>query len=193
MTKPVSIIFYSGFIIILLGILSPLIVEQFKPSTPLPQLGEGPEFVLTNTANSDFGSEQLNDKVWVASFFFSRCEGPCPMLIANVAKLASEFKYNQRVALASISVDPEYDTPKVLKEYAAKFHADPRSWHFLTGEKEKIVEILNEGLKIGTLKDPKYHTTYLVLLDKENNIRGYYDGTDSEMIDILAADIKKLL
>ena len=193
MTKPVSIVFYSGFAIIFLGILAPLFVEMAKPAPKLPKLGSAPQFELIDSENETFSTQTLDKSVWVTNFFFSRCEGPCPVQSAHIASLSQRFANTPSVRVLSVSVDSEHDTPEVLNEYAKRFAADTSKWHFLTGEKEKVVSLLNDGFRLGSPKETRYHSTRFVLVDSKGEIRGYYDGTDPEMVKKLATHIKHLV
>lgn len=192
MTKPVQIVFYGGFAIILLGILSPLLVEYAKPKPELPILGEAPPFTLQDSRGSDFSSAELSGKVWVANFIFTRCTGPCSTQSAHIAKLARQYRRDDDVRFMSISVDPEHDTPEVLADYADTFKADTSRWHFLHGSKEQVVSLLNEGFRLGSLDEPRYHSTRFVAVDRSGKIRGYYDGTDAKMVRLLSEHIDQL-
>ena len=193
MTRPVSVVFFSGFAIIFLGILAPLIVEMAKPRRVLPSLGTAPSFTLSDSFGKEFDSNQLGGSVWVTNFFFSRCEGPCPAQSAHIAKLARHFTSSKSVQFLSISVDPEHDTTQVLRAYAERFKAEPSQWKFLRGEKDVVVDLLNQGFKLGSLEEPRYHSTRFVLADSKGEIRGYYDGTDPQMVDRLSEDIRQLV
>ena len=90
----------------------------------------------------------LRGKVWIASFIFTRCSGPCPQVTAAMADLQKDFA-SQPDALVTFTVDPEYDTPKILSQYADRFHADADRWLFLTGKQAYIYKLLRDGFKVG--------------------------------------------
>ena len=100
------------------------------------------------------------------------------------------------VKLVSFSVDPQHDTPAVLREYAAKLDAQPGRWHFLTGDKNTIYRLSRDGFKLATAEggaEGPIHSTRLVLVDRSGMIRGYYDATDADAVTRLLADTSHLL
>jgi len=92
-----------------------------------------------------------------------------------------------------VSVNPEYDSPAVLKKYANKYGAVHANWHFLTGAREKIKELAVESFKVGDIKDPIFHSAKFILVDRDNQIRGYYEGTETDEVKVLFKDIALLL
>ncbi len=159
-----------------------------------PDFGPAPEFDLIDQRGAKLSSEDLENKVYVAAFFFSSCRGPCPVINANMARLHKQFSKYPRVRFLSISVDPQTDTPEVLADYARKF-VDPNdsSWSFLTGQKDKIYTLVTEGFKVGLSGNPPIHTTRAVLVDQSAKIVGFYDATDSAKVKELGKDISALL
>ncbi len=127
----------------------------------------------------------LAGKVWIASFIFTHCTGPCPLVTATMARLQGEFADQPDVRLLTFTVDPENDTPKVLKKYAASFGADPKRWLFLTGPEADVYRLENEGFHVGAAKNPDAHaspgdavshSTFLAVVDRHGVVRGYFDG-----------------
>lgn len=180
-----------------LSVLSPLFLDPSKFSTPsesqeLPSFHSISPFILTDQDSLTFTSSTLAGKIYVASFFFTSCEGPCPVLNGNLSRLEQKFREDQNVSFVSISIDPETDRPEVLKEYGKKFHADFSRWHFLTGEWKDIEKIALSGFKLGTSNDSKVHSTKFVLVDQRGTVRGYYDGTDEKQVEQLTEHIVKL-
>ncbi len=158
----------------------------------LPKLGKAPSFELTDSQNKIFSSDAMKGKVWVADFFFSTCAGPCPTMGKNMQKLHNRFDRDD-VRLVNITVYPSHDTPEVLTRYGAKFKADISRWHFLTGEEEEILRISVDGFKIGDPEELFRHSQQFVLIDREGNIRGYYDGVEDDRVEALINDIQALL
>ena len=193
MTKHVQIVFYSSFAILFLGILSPLLVEHFKPVPDLPTLSAAPEFKLTDSAGEEFSSSKLRGDFWLVNFFFTRCTGPCPIQAAKFKELAFYFSDHSNLKFLSITADPDNDTVEDLAAYAEKMNADTNRWHFLTGPKSQIIELLNNGFRLGAPDKPIYHSTRFVLVDQRGTIRGYYGGTDQKTVARLKRDIKNLL
>jgi len=192
-TKPILVI-AGGFGLMTLVSLAALTLYRPKPPImPLRDYGPAPEFQLTDEQNTPFASERLSGKVWVADFFFSSCPGPCPKMALNMAALQKEFSGRNDIHLVNFSVDPERDTPEVLREYGAKLHADPERWHFLTGAPEEIERIAVKGFLIGDAENLILHSQKFALVDRQGRIRGYYEGTDNAEMGVLARDIKRLL
>ena len=167
-----------------------------KPE-PLPKYWSIPHFTLVDSAGQPFDSSSLRGKVWVADFFFASCPGSCPMLSAKVSALHQEFAAEDRLRFVSISTDPGHDTPAVLKEYAARFKGDAR-WIFLTGDKANIWQLSRDGFKLAVADAPGEreviaHSTRLVLIDKNGQARGFYDGIESNRPNKIAEDIRRLL
>lgn len=168
----------------------------------LPVLGTLPAFSLTDEGGSPFGSAQLQGKVWVANFIFTRCPDVCPVFTRKMATVQERTRsLGDRLHLVSFSVDPEYDTPQVLAKYAGEHHADPRRWSFLTGSAEAIRATVVDGLKstMGRAPDSPsddlasiFHGTHFVLVDSQMRIRGYYRMDDADVLDRLVRDASAL-
>jgi cytochrome oxidase Cu insertion factor (SCO1/SenC/PrrC family) len=163
----------------------------------LAAIAEVPEFSLIDQAGERVTRDALAGKVWVASFVFTRCAGPCPIMTGKMSSLQKTIG-DPRVNFVSVSVDPEYDTPAVLEQYAKKFHADESRWHFLTapkGDKEAVFA-LARGMLISALpaqgNDPIIHSEKFVLVDSAGKIRKYYDSNDAADLERLMSDIKTL-
>jgi protein SCO1/2 len=181
--------FQAGFVV-LLG--AALFLRDRHPKQ-LPQFTEIPLFRLTDHNGSPFDSSQLKGKVWIASFIFTQCQGPCPIVTQAVSQIYRSYKIDERVQFVSISVDPENDTPEVLKSFAVKFEKNLMRWSFLTGPKKAIEELSMKGFRLGLEDDPMSHSTRVVLVDQSGTIRGYYDGTERESMKELFKDIARLL
>lgn len=159
-----------------------------------------PNFSFQDQTGKLFSSDQLKGKVWVADFIFTRCQGQCPMLSQWFRVLENDWKNNPDFKLVSFTVDPQYDSVEVFKDYANDLQADNNQWHFLTGPKSKIYPVIQDGFHLTAEKDPQgipgfefIHTTRLVLVDGNGDIRGMYDGQQSEEVQKLIKDIKYLL
>jgi protein SCO1/2 len=163
---------------------------------PLPVLAALPGFQLTDENGRPFGSRDLEGKVWVASFIFTRCPTICPRITARMAEVQRRTRQlAPALHLVSFSVDPEHDTPERLRDYARAHHASPRLWSFLTGPEEAVKRAVVEGLKVTMGKersgdDPGaiFHGTHLVLVDAGGRIRGYYDPEEPGAVDGLVRD-----
>lgn len=168
-----------------------LVLRDHSASQQLPILAQGRPFTLSDQRGVEFSSSRLLGKAWIASFFFTSCEGICPTINGSIARFAQKVRGDSQVQFVSVSVDPERDTPAVLAEYAARFKADPSYWHFLTGQKSMVNGML-ENFKLGSAEDPMQHTGRLVLLDGESRVRGYYQGTDEHDFEMLERDLRLL-
>lgn len=164
---------------------------------PLPSHGSVPSFQLVNQNNQSFGSTQLAGKIWIADFIFTSCPGPCPMISSRMSELQKPLQ-NSDVHLVSFSVDPEKDTPEVLRGYAQKLKAQPGRWDFLTGSKPAIYDLSKNGFKLAVSEssddaDIPVHSTRLVLVDRRGEIRGYYDALAPDAVTKVLADASHLL
>ena len=160
-----------------------------SPTATLPVYGQMPSFQLTRENGEAFNAERMKGAIWVANFIFTRCPNQCPMMSAKFGTLQNNLPEDTR--LASFSVDPEYDTPRVLSSYAQDYHADTRRWFFLTGDHPTILRIM-DAVHLGTESDPGMHSLRFVLLDKQLRVRGYYDSQDNQSLARLRPDIEQL-
>lgn len=164
---------------------------------PLPSLGTAPEFELVNQDAQPFGSEQLAGKIWIADFIFTTCPGPCPIISTRMSELQRPLEKSD-VHLVSFTVDPEKDTPEVLRAYADKLRKEPLRWDFLTGSRDTIHSLSRDGFKLGLSDGAEedggpVHTTRFVLVDRRGTIRGYYDAMGVDTVTKLLADTNHLL
>jgi protein SCO1/2 len=163
-------------------------------SHQLPDDGMVPMFRLVNQDNQSFGTEQLRGKIWIADFVYTSCPGPCPMISSRMSELQKPLR-DSDVALVTFSVDPQHDTPPVLRDYATKLEANLQRWNFLTGDKESIFRLIRDGFKLATVDNPQgpIHSTRMVLVDRRGMIRGYYDALEADAVTRLLADTHHLL
>ena len=159
--------------------------------------GTVPAFELTNQDDQPFGTRQLDGKIWIVDFIFSTCPGPCPMISSRMAELQKPLEKTD-VRLVSITVDPEKDTPEVLRGYARKLEAQTSRWNFLTGPRATIYDLSRSGFKLpveesGDQLRVPVHTTRAVLVDRHGTIRGYYDLLAADTPTKLVADVHQLL
>lgn len=156
-----------------------------------------PDFALTERTGETLRLADLAGKVWVADFFYTTCPGPCPMMSSRLSEVQKALGDEPGVRLLSISVDPEKDTPEVLKQYAERFKAGDR-WYFLTGQKDAIYGLARDAFKLPVAEAPTEgglitHSTRLVLVDKTGTVRGFYEGADENGVKDLIRDIHRLL
>lgn len=157
-----------------------------------------PDFRFINQNRDTVTEKSYAGKIYVADFFFATCQTTCLKMASQMYRVQNEFKNNKDVMFLSHTVNPSHDTAEVLSEYADKTHADLNRWNFVTGGKEKIYEQARKGFFLpaeegnGSAND-FIHSNMLVLVDKEQRIRGYYDGITITEVNKLIDDIKMLL
>ena len=148
MKSPLRSPFFWAFLagIVTLTALRPLL--RHVPEPP-PVLATLPDWSLVDADGRPFGSRELHGQVYVVSFFFTQCRSICPAIMRGMARLAEGFDKNgvTGVRLVSISVDPEHDTPEVLKEYARGIGANPARWTLVTGDPARVRALVVDGFK----------------------------------------------
>lgn len=122
--------------------------------------------------------------------FFASCPGPCYRLNQALAGLQSESDFKS-VRFVSITVDPQDDTPEVLKDYAARFAADPKQWTFLTGDLKTILDLGEKRFVLPVAE--RSHSELAAVLDKNSTVRGYFHLTDDEDVTQIRARLRALL
>lgn len=167
-----------------------------------------PDFKFVNQNNDTISNKDYQGKVYVVEFFFSTCPSICPVMNTNMLKVEEVFKNENDFGIASFTIDPEHDTPQVLKEYADSYGVEHPHWNFLTGNKKDILKLSNDGFKLYAAESPEAeggfeHSGMFALIDKEGNVRSridkngnpiiYYNGLEEEGIQMLIEDVKKLL
>lgn len=193
-----------------------------QPLSFIPLNGKNrrvPEFALINQDSLLITNKDYEGKVYVVEFFFTTCPSICPVMSKNLVELQGDFSDFENFGIASVTINPEYDTPIVLKKYAEKYGINDLDWHLLTGEREVIYDLANIGFNIFATAAPEVaggfeHSGLFALVDKNGFIRSrqddfgnpiiYYRGAisreqgkneegETEQISILKEDIKKLL
>lgn len=180
--------------------------------TTLPYIGERevngpgdttyftvPPFHFIDEDGKPFSDKDTQGKILIVDFFFTRCTSICPRMSAQMQQLQLQLdkpRYDD-VLFLSHTVDPEHDTPEVLKEYARGLQADPKRWKFLTGNAPDIYRQGNLGYLLTANADSSaaemfVHSPQFVLVDKQRHIRGMYDGTNTDAIRELVVDLKAL-
>lgn len=166
------------------------------------------DFHLVNQLGDTVNLYQLQGKLIVMDFFFTSCRSTCPVLTQNMLTMQRSFMKggdamsapdSSIVQFISFSVDPETDSAARLKNYADHYQIDPGNWWLLTGIRDSIYSYAFNELKVDKIDtltpvNPDFvHTTRFVLIDKNFNVRGFYDGTDSASLDKLSKDIGLLM
>ena len=172
-----------------------------KPLEGLNRYGTVPEFSLVERSGKTATLADLRGSIWIADFIYTTCQDTCPMQTAEMAQLQEQWKDRVGLKLVSFSVDPEKDTTAVLSRYADRYKADAQRWLFLTGAKEEISRIVQEGFRLSAVALPGdgnvgsviMHSPRFVLIDKQAQIRGYYDSRDPQALQRLKADVAILI
>ena len=155
-------------------------------------IGQVPSFSLTNFDGSVITEKQLDNKISIVSFIFTQCEGACPIMSENMSILQERFASSNDIQFLSITTDPDYDTLEVLDEYSSNY-SNKNNWYFLRGNIIDVIELSEKGFFLSAALLPAGHSTRLVLVDKQLNIRKYYEGTIESNIFELQSDIVTLL
>lgn len=153
--------------------------------TALDDFGPIGDFRLTERSGRHVTQADLNGHIWIASFVFTRCTGPCPQVTGTMARLQNELAGKDGVLLVSFTVDPDRDSLDDLRNYAEHFGADQDRWLFLTGPKDVVDPLFVNGFGLGIQRNEGKnvkpgeeitHSTRLVLVDRLGHKRGYFDG-----------------
>ncbi len=201
----IGIIFLLGFLC-LAGLLA--LAELGRQQLPLPIYGQVADFTLTNENGQVTTLADLTNHVWVADIIFTRCAGPCPQMTRQMGSLQDGLSPDGNVRFVTVTTDPDYDSPEVLKRYGQRFGADFNRWIFLTGTKSEIAGLAGNSLKLGSTPvapadqknaaDLFIHTTIFVVMDKHARLRGIFqtggEGVDwqNTMRPNLLATVRKL-
>lgn len=157
-----------------------------------------PEFAFLNQDSTLITHKSVENKVYVADFFFTSCPTICPIMKTQMLRVYEKFSDNPSVMLLSHTIDPEYDDVELLHDYAERLGVSSQTWNFLTGDKEVIYEIGQKSYMVTAAEDADepggyIHSGAFLLVDPERRIRGIYDGTKEKEVDRLLKDIPKLL
>ena len=177
-----------------------------------------PHFSFVNQDGKTITDKDYEGKVYIIEFFFTTCPTICPRMNTNLVKIQNEFTGNDNFGVASFTINPEHDTPEVLKEYAKKYGVTNPNWNLMTGNQEDIYKLANEGFNLYTAQDSTVvggfeHSGNVALIDKKGFIRSrvvggnpiiFYNGmiSEAEQVDetgmeqeitMLKEDIAKLL
>ena len=186
-----------------------VIIACSPPRQPLPIYGqkqinnEGKEvhytvseFNFLNQNNRIITQDKYQNKVYVTDFFFTTCQTICPKMTNELVRVQKKIK-DKDFYILSHTVNPKFDNTDILLDYALKMGAELSNWDFVTGDAQKIYKQA-ASYQLTAIKDttqpiPFVHSEYLVLVDKKNRIRGFYDGTDTMEVNKLIKDIQWLI
>ncbi|MEO9482215.1 MAG: SCO family protein [Ekhidna sp.] len=156
------------------------------------------DFQLVDQDSSIVTNETFGDKIYVADFFFTSCPTICPKMKAQMLRVYEKFEGSDEVGILSHTIDPTYDTVALLKDYAERLGVSSDKWKFLTGDQDYIYELAENSYisladEDGNAPGGFVHSGAFLLVDKDRRIRGFYDGTVPEQVDVLINDIERLL
>ena len=182
-------------VILLVGILALaylLSLAEFKQQHKLPVIDAVADFTLTNQDGKVTTLADLTNRVWVADIIFTRCAGPCPIITGHMKSLEDALPKTSDAKLVTLTTDPDYDSPDMMRKYGERFGADFNRWTFLTGTKTEIASLGSGSLKLSAvpvkLEDQKsvadlfIHSTYFVVVDKHAQLRASFE-TGGEGVD----------
>lgn len=160
-----------------------------------------PAFAFTNQYNTEISDADYAGRIYVADYFFTTCPTICPVMSSQLSRLQAQLIESNLlgdVKLLSHTVDPENDTPEVLRAYAERLNADSANWNFVTGSQEDLYYQAKFGYYLTALPSDTaaggfFHSDTFVLVDRQGHIRGYYDGTSTQEVDQLFNDIQYLI
>lgn len=185
-----------GSLLLLLTLALVFILANLKSQKPhtssLLVYNQVSDFTLTNQNGTAVSLKDLRGQVWIGDIIFTRCPGPCLRMTRQMKELETALKSTEGVKLISLTTDPDFDTPPVLKKYADRFEADSNRWEFLTGTKDQIRDVAVASLKLAAIeKKPEdresendlfVHSTIFVVVDKRGQLRGVFE-TGGEDVD----------
>jgi protein SCO1/2 len=175
---------------------------QAKHRTPeLGDYGVVPAFALTDQDGKPFTDAALRGHATIVNFIFTRCDTACPVSSLKMHRIQEETSDQPDLKLVSFSVDPKYDTPPKLAEYATRYQADPSRWRFVTGDATAVRKVVTDAMMINMDPDGRLqangapniiHEPHFLLIDGDLHIRGLYDSTEPVRLEMLLRDARDL-
>lgn len=199
-----TFILWGVLALVLLGVSAAYVVSEAKSEPAVSAVAAAPDirialpdFAFTERSGQALSRKDLLGQVWIADFIFTSCAGPCPQMSRHMQRLQTDLADLESLRLVSFSVDPDRDTPEVLRGYGERYDADPQRWLFLTGSMDRIYDMAIKGFKI-TVEAARennqiIHDTRFILVDAEGAIRGYYDSASADDLQRLRHDASDLV
>ena len=156
------------------------------------------DFGFLNQDSAIVTNDNYKGKIYIADFFFTSCPTICPAMKKQMLRVYEEFEGNDKVAILSHTIDPEYDNVTVLRDYAERLGVSSSKWNFVTGDLDEIYDLGEKSYMVTAGEDEEapggyIHSGAFLLVDMDRRIRGIYDGTIPEDVDVLMNDIGRLL
>ena len=206
---PLTIWVGFGLLFSLLGLMYLLSLMEYGRARQkaLPVIDEVADFTLTNQEGNVTTLADLSNHVWIADIIFTRCAGNCPIMSTQMKSLQDALPSTGHAKLVTLTTDPDYDKPSILKRYGEHYGADFQRWTFLTGEKGELAGLATGSLKLGSTPVPPpdrtnsvdlfVHSTIFVVVDKQARLRGSFqtEGQDVDWTKIqpqIIATVKEL-
>lgn len=206
---PLTIWVGLGLLFSLLGLMYLLSLMEYGQARQkaLPVISQVADFTLTNQEGSATTLADLSNHVWVADIIFTRCAGSCPIMSTQMKSLQDALPSTSQAKLVTLTTDPDYDTPAILKRYGKRYGADFQRWTFLTGAKGELAGLAAGSLKLGSTPVPPQdqtnsvdlfvHSTIFVVVDRQARLRGSFqtEGQDVDWTKIrpqIIATVKEL-
>jgi protein SCO1/2 len=157
-----------------------------------------PDFRFLNQDSVWVSEKDMAGKIYIADFFFTSCPTICPKMKTQLLRIYERYAENDNIRILSHSIDPTYDTPSILKQYAARLQVKSPRWNMLTGDKAAIYKLGEKSYMVTAQEDKNeaggfVHSGAFILVDKNRHIRGIYDGTQEAEVNHLIEDIEILL
>jgi protein SCO1/2 len=155
------------------------------------------DFSFVNQDSATVNNDTFDDKIYVADFFFTSCPTICPIMKTQMLRVYDTIRNYRDVKILSHTIDPEYDTVALLKDFAERLDVTSDVWHFVTGAQESIYEMAQRSYMVTALADGSepggfVHSGAFILVDKERRVRGLYDGTKPDQVDRLIRELAVL-
>lgn len=150
-------------------------------------------FDFLERSGKPLSDKDMTGKVWIAALIFTTCNGPCPQMCAEMARLQDEFADAPDFRIVTTTVDPGHDTAEVLAAFAKSYQADPDRWYFLTGRGEDIQKFAINGLRLAASTELVGHSTKFVLVDRDGRIRDYFAQEDPDEMERMRDVIRQIL
>jgi protein SCO1 len=195
---------FALLVVFLLAVVPAVVVPTLmcRPEhKPPDDLGELTPFQLVDQTGAPFTEAAMRGHVTIVSFIFTRCDTICPVITMKMERIQDKtFDVGNSIKLVSFSVDPTYDTPARLTEYAQRYHAQPERWRFITGPFDTVHALIEGPFMTSMLRKPDRpsgvpdiaHGGYFLLVDPNLHIRGVYDSDLINQLDALMRDARYL-
>jgi protein SCO1/2 len=191
---PLTIWVGFGLLFGVLGLMYLLSLLEYTQARQkaLPVINQVADFTLTNQNDQVATLADLSNHVWIADIIFTRCAGSCPVMSTEMKSLQDALPSTSPAKLVTLTTDPDYDAPAILKKYGEHHGADFQRWTFLTGTKKELAGLATGSLKLGSTPVPPQertssvdlfvHSTIFVVVDKQARLRGIFQ-TQGEGVD----------